>query len=190
VLLVLVFVLSSFLANIAAALIGGTVASAVFRKKVHVGYLAGIVAASNAAGSGSAVGDTTATMQWIAGASSLEVLHAYVAGIVALLIVAVVAAKQQHVYSPIVKDARVDQAVDWMRVAIAFRILVVAIMANVLLNLRFAALCELFPVLGVAVWTAMLLALPIRKPDWSVVPLATRRCFSAVVGGLWIDAAG
>ena len=48
VLLVLVFVLSSFLDNIAAALIGGTVARRVFQGKVHIGYLAAIVAASNA----------------------------------------------------------------------------------------------------------------------------------------------
>ena len=44
-LLVIVFVLSSFLDNIAAALIGGTMAAGVFRKKVHIGYLAAIVAA-------------------------------------------------------------------------------------------------------------------------------------------------
>src|SRR5262245_39136727 len=56
VLLVMIFVLSSFLDNIAAAIIGGTVAAAVFRKKVHIGYLAAIVAASNAGGSGSVVG--------------------------------------------------------------------------------------------------------------------------------------
>jgi hypothetical protein len=54
VLLLIVFVLSSFLDNIAAALIGGTMARHVF-KKVHIGYLAAIVAASNAGGSGSAV---------------------------------------------------------------------------------------------------------------------------------------
>jgi len=45
VLLVMIFVLSSFLDNIAAALIGGTVAATVFRHKVHIGYLAAIVAA-------------------------------------------------------------------------------------------------------------------------------------------------
>ena len=44
-LLVLVFVLSSFLDNIAAALIGGTVARHVFKGKVGIGYLAAIVAA-------------------------------------------------------------------------------------------------------------------------------------------------
>ena len=45
-LLVFVFVLSSFLDNIAAALIGGTIALVVFKKKVHIGYIAAIVAAS------------------------------------------------------------------------------------------------------------------------------------------------
>ena len=72
VLLVMIFVLSSFLDNIAAALIGGTIAGVVFRGKVHIGYLAAIVAASNAGGSGSVVGDTTTTMMWIDGVSPLR----------------------------------------------------------------------------------------------------------------------
>jgi len=75
-LLAIVFVLSSFLDNIAAALIGGTMARVVFRGKVHIGYLAAIVAASNAGGSGSVVGDTTTTMMWIDGVSPLVVLDA------------------------------------------------------------------------------------------------------------------
>jgi hypothetical protein len=49
VLLVIVAVISSFLDNIAAALIGGVMAREVFKGKVHIGYLAAIVAASNAA---------------------------------------------------------------------------------------------------------------------------------------------
>ena len=61
-LLAIVLVLSSFLDNIAAALIGGTIARHVFRGRVHIGYLAAIVAASNAGGAGSVVGDTTTTM--------------------------------------------------------------------------------------------------------------------------------
>src|SRR5689334_206074 len=44
VLLVLVFVLSAFLDNIAASMIGATVARAVFRGRVQVGFLAAIVA--------------------------------------------------------------------------------------------------------------------------------------------------
>ena len=42
-LLVIVFVVSGFLDNIAAAIIGGTVARHVFAGKVHIGYLAAIV---------------------------------------------------------------------------------------------------------------------------------------------------
>jgi len=45
-LLAIVFVLSAFLDNIAAALIGATMASGAFRGRVHVGYLVAIVAAA------------------------------------------------------------------------------------------------------------------------------------------------
>ncbi|HET8584251.1 MAG TPA: citrate transporter, partial [Casimicrobiaceae bacterium] len=86
VLLLMIFVLSSFLDNIAAALIGGTIAGVVFRGKVHIGYLAAIVAASNAGGSGSVVGDTTTTMMWIDGVSPLSVLEAYIAASIAMVI--------------------------------------------------------------------------------------------------------
>ena len=64
---------------------GGTIANVVFRGKVHIGYLAAIVAASNAGGSGSVVGDTTTTMMWIAGVKPLQVFEAYVAAVPALL---------------------------------------------------------------------------------------------------------
>src|SRR5882672_4269772 len=107
-LLLIVFVLSSFLDNIAAAVIGGTVASAVFRGKVHLGYLAAIVAASNAGGAGSVVGDTTTTMMWIAGVSPASVLHAYVAAASATLFFGVVAARQQQRYAPIAPDPAGD----------------------------------------------------------------------------------
>ena len=104
VLLVIVCVLSSFLDNIAAALIGGVMAREVFRGKVHIGYLAAIVAASNAGGAGSVVGDTTTTMMWIDGVSPLVVVEAYVAVAVAIFIFGIPAAMQQHRYSPIMKD--------------------------------------------------------------------------------------
>src|SRR5688500_9967513 len=59
VLLVMIFVLSSFLDNIAAALIGGAMAAVVFRRKVHIGYRAAIVAAPNAGGAGRSEGHNT-----------------------------------------------------------------------------------------------------------------------------------
>jgi Na+/H+ antiporter NhaD/arsenite permease-like protein len=169
-LLALVFVISAFLDNIAAALIGGTIASAVFRGKVHIGYLAGIVAASNAGGSGSVVGDTTTTMMWIAGVDPLDVLEAFVAAGVALCIFGVVAAKQQHAYSPIVKDPPPGIHVDWTRLGIVAFILAVAIVANVVANLKYPEVLDHFPVIGVAVWVAILATAPVRRPEWSLMP--------------------
>src|SRR6185312_10387759 len=147
VLLVLVFVLSSFLDNIAAALIGGTVARHVFQGKVHIGYLAAIVAASNAGGSGSVVGDTTTTMMWIAGVSPLAVVEAYVAAVVAMLIFAVPASMQQQRYSPIQKDASKALKIDPARVFIVAAILIAALAANIVANLKFPALLDTLPVL-------------------------------------------
>jgi Na+/H+ antiporter NhaD/arsenite permease-like protein len=169
-LLGIVFVLSSFLDNIAAALIGGAMAKAVFRNRVHIGYLAAIVAASNAGGAGSVVGDTTTTMMWIDGVSPVVVLDAYIAAFVALIVSGLVAARQQQAYAPIIKDAKVDHRVDWARVGIVAWILVAAIGANVLANLKFPRALDVFPVIGAAVWVAILLAAPLRQPDWKLLP--------------------
>jgi len=169
-LLFLVFVLSSFLDNIAAALIGGTVARHVFQGKVHIGYLAAIVAASNAGGSGSVVGDTTTTMMWIAGVSPLSVLEAYVAAIVAMLVFAVPASLQQQRYSPILKKPPSGLKIDPARVFIVAAILVAALAANVIANLKFPALLDTIPVIGLAVWAIILLTAGLRSPDWSVMP--------------------
>jgi len=169
-LLVIVFVLSAFLDNIAAALIGGAMAQVVFRGKVHVGYLAGIVAASNAGGAGSVVGDTTTTMMWIAGVNPLDVLHAYVAAAVALLACGIPAAIQQHRFSPIKKDAPRALTLDWTRVFVVVFILVSAIAANVIANLAFPDVLDRVPLLGATVWVALLLTAPLRKPDWSLLP--------------------
>ena len=169
-LLVIVAVISSFLDNIAAALIGGSIAQQVFRGKVHIGYLAAIVAASNAGGSGSVVGDTTTTMMWIDGVNPLSVLDAFVAAVVALVAFGVPAAMQQHRYSPIIKDAPAALRIEWARVFIVALILVAAIIANVVANVRHPEVLEQWPVIGLAVWTAILLAAPLRQPDWAVLP--------------------
>ena len=174
ILLVMVFVLSSFLDNIAAALIGGAMAHTVFRGKVHIGYLAAIVAASNAGGSGSVVGDTTTTMMWLDGVSPLAVFDAYVAAVVALVVCGIPAALQQHKHWPIMKDMPPGTHVDWARVAIVGFILVVAIIANVTLNLQAPQLADRIPVIGLAVWAAILVSIPLRKPDWSVIPGAVK----------------
>jgi Na+/H+ antiporter NhaD/arsenite permease-like protein len=173
-LLAMIFVLSSFLDNIAAAIIGGTIAGTVFRHKVHLGYLAAIVAASNAGGAGSVVGDTTTTMMWIDGVSPLNVLDAYIAAVVALFIFGIPASIQQHRHSPIVKDAKLEGRVDWPRVAIVAAILVAAIATNVTINLRFAEHADRFPFIGAAVWVALLLCALWRRPDWKLLPEALK----------------
>jgi len=170
VLLVMVFVLSSFLDNIAAAIIGGTVARHVFGGKVHIGYLAAIVAASNAGGSGSVVGDTTTTMMWVSGVSPLSVLEAYCAAIVALVLFSVPASLQQQRYSPITKHARKGLVIDWTRVFIVAAMLVVALVVNIATNLRFPELLGRVPVLGLSVWAVLVATAPLRRPDWSVLP--------------------
>ena len=170
VMLVMVFVLSSFLDNIAAALIGGAMAHQLFRGKVHIGYLAAIVAASNAGGSGSVVGDTTTTMLWISGVNPLQVFDAYVAAVVALVVCGIPASLQQHRYSPILKNSHAHTRVDWTRVGIVALILVLAIVTNVTVNVKFNALANSFPFIGVAVWVAIMISLPLRRPDWEVLP--------------------
>lgn len=169
-LLVLVFVLSGFLDNIAAAMIGGAIAHTVFQGRVHIGYLAAIVAASNAGGAGSVVGDTTTTMMWIAGISPTEVLEAYIASAVALFVFGIPASIQQQAYSPIQKDESANVHIDWTRVAVVGFILVAAVVVNVGVNTRFAHLADAFPFLGAAVWVAVLLTAPLRRPDWSLLP--------------------
>jgi Na+/H+ antiporter NhaD/arsenite permease-like protein len=174
VLLVMVFVISSFLDNIAAALIGGTVAAGVFHRRVHIGYLAAIVAASNAGGSGSVVGDTTTTMMWIDGVNPLDVVHAYVAAIPALLIFGVIAAKQQQKFAPIQKDAGAHAVIDWAYVLIVALILVGAMATNIVVNTHYPEFSDAFPFLGVAVWVVVLALAPLRKPEWSLLPDATK----------------
>lgn len=170
VLLVMVFVLSSFLDNIAAALIGGTVAQHVFRGRVHIGYLAAVVAASNAGGAGSVVGDTTTTMMWIDGVSPLSVLDAYVASGVALIVCGIPAALQQHAYAPITKHAPSGLKIDTARAAVVVVILAVAVGVNVIANLRYPDLLARLPLIGLAVWAALVATAPVRRPDWSVLP--------------------
>ena len=159
VLLVMVFILSGFLDNIAAALIGGTIALVVFNKKVHIGYLAAIVAASNAGGAGSVIGDTTTTMMWIDGVHFTEVLHAYIAAAAALIFFAWFASHQQHKMQPIIKSTNSStEKIKWGNLLTVLLILVGAITTNVLFDM---------PWLGV--WIAIFVGILFCKVPWKEV---------------------
>jgi Na+/H+ antiporter NhaD/arsenite permease-like protein len=155
VLLLFITILSSFLDNIAAAMIGGAIAMIVFKGKVHLGFLAAIIAASNAGGAGSVVGDTTTTLMWIDGVNPVDVMHAFVASFTALAIFGVVASIQQHRLQPIISDAATNIQVDWGRIFIVFMILACAIITNWTLD---------FPALGV--WIGILIGVTFRKTPW------------------------
>jgi Na+/H+ antiporter NhaD/arsenite permease-like protein len=174
ILLAMVWLLSSFLDNIAAALIGGAMAHQIFRGKVHIGYLAAIVAASNAGGAWSVVGDTTTTMMWISGVSPMQVLHASVAAATALFVFGIPAAIKQQRYSPILAHSHEHAHVDWVRIGIVGLILVLALVTNVTVNTKFTEQTDRFPFIGVAVWVAILVSAGMRRPDWEVLPRALR----------------
>ena len=174
VLLGLVFVVSSFLDNIAAALIGATVARQVFKDRVRVGYLAAIVAAANAGGAGSVIGDTTTTMMWIAGVSPLSVFHAYVAAVCALFISGIPASLAQQKYAPIVKDPPVGLRISFRHLGVVIVVLASAIAANVGAHLLDAHMLDKVPLIGLAVAAAIVLTTPVARPDWSILPGAAR----------------
>ncbi|MCK6541520.1 citrate transporter [bacterium] len=164
VLLCITFVLSSFLDNIAAAMIGGTIALTVFRGKVHIGFLAAIVAASNAGGAGSVLGDTTTTMMWIDGVSPWDVLHAYYGSIGAFAFFAIVASIQQNKLQTIIRaEGSENHSIDWGKILVVALILVGAIATNILLD---------FPALGV--WVAIFIGAFIRKTAWHEIPVALK----------------
>ncbi|MFN3938956.1 MAG: hypothetical protein ACK4IY_00125 [Chitinophagales bacterium] len=162
VLLCVIFIMSAFLDNIAAALIGGSIGLVIFRGNVHIGFLAAIVAASNAGGAGSVVGDTTTTMMWIDGISLHWVLPAYSGSVPALLFFGYFASKQQYKLQPIVKDElAVIKPIDYKKLLVCVLILIGAVITNILLD---------FPAAGV--WAAILIGSLFTHTPWKEIPTA------------------
>lgn len=162
VLLTLILVISSFLDNIAAAMIGGAIAMIVFNGKVHIGFLAAIVAASNAGGAGSVVGDTTTTLMWIDGVAPLDVTHAFIGSFVALLIFGYFASKQQDKYQTFIKPT-VDVKINYKHLSVMILILALAIVTNYTID---------FPAVGV--WIAILIGALYVKTPWGEIPKAVQ----------------
>lgn len=160
-LLLLIMILSSFLDNIAAAILGGTIAKVVFKNKLHIGYLAAIIAASNAGGAGSVVGDTTTTLMWIDGVPPLMITKAFIGSLVAFSIFGVAGSIQQHSYQPITTTTIDNPKIDWTRIFIVFMLLILTITTNYLFDL---------PAAGV--WIAILLSIFLRPVPWKELPNA------------------
>lgn len=161
-LLAIVFVMSAILDNIAAALIGASIAKSVFSGRVHIGFLAAIVAASNAGGAPSVIGDTTTTMLWLAGIPPQHLAPAVIASLVSFVVFGVVGAIQQDRFQPIRIADGATHRIEKRALFGAVLILIGAILANLLLDHR--------PAIGV--WIAILVAATFTKPHWKEIPRA------------------
>ena len=155
ILLLFVMILSAIFDNIAAAMIGGAIALIVFNKRVHIGYIVAIVAASNAGGAGSVIGDTTTTMMWIDGVSAINVSRAFIASFVAFMFFGWFASNQQHKYQYIRHKYKESHPIDWRKIIAIVTVLVGAIFGNILFNL---------PAAGV--WIALVIAFTYTKIPW------------------------
>ena len=169
VLLGIVFCLSIFLDNIAGAIIGGVVARHVFPQGITVGFQAAIVSAANAGGAGSVIGDTTTTMMWISGISAYELLPAFFGAIAAFAVFAPFAAIAQQKTSPLMRQDLSSHEVDWARAFVVAFVLMVIVGVNIVANTFFPEHEEFAPVLGLALWLALLATAFVRAPQWGVV---------------------
>jgi Na+/H+ antiporter NhaD/arsenite permease-like protein len=170
ILLGFVLVFSSFLDNIAAAMLGGTIAWVVYRGRVHIAYLASIIAASNAGGAGSVIGDTTTTLMWIEGIHPLELLPGYIGSAAAFAIFGYAGARIQAEYikkNGIPDESILDPAapagngesVSFRKLLVVVMIILGAIAANYFFN---------FPAIGI--WTIILLSIPFTRTPWEMIP--------------------
>lgn len=177
-LLALIFLLSIFLDNIAGAVIGGVVARHAYREKVSIGFLAAIVAAANAGGAGSVIGDTTTTMIWIAGISPLVVAPAFAGAIAAFMVFGVAGALQQHRHAPIQPHEGAPVVMHWTRLAIVAAMLLSLVATNIAVSGFMPELEHLLPALGLGLWLAIAATAIVRQPDWKVLgPTASGAVF-------------
>ena len=154
-LLAIVATVSTFLENIAAAMIGAVIARHMYRERVCLSFITAIVAASNAGGAGSVIGDTTTTMMWIAGVPAAAFLKAFIAAMTAVLFSGIVAARYQHAYHPPIDTVAKKVAIDGPRLFIVGLIVVGTIGANIAFD---------FPAVGL--WLGIFLGSLIRSTPW------------------------
>lgn len=175
-LLAIVFVLSAFLDNIAAAVLGGVMAKHVYKGRVSIGFLAAIVGSANAGGAGSVIGDTTTTLMWLKGISPWAVLPAFVAAIAAFAVIGPLGARCQDRFQPILDHDEPGHPLEWRRIWIVGIVLVVAVTTNVIANMLSEGE-ETAPWLGMALWAALLLTSLWAKPDWAQIRPGAKGAF-------------
>ncbi|MGQ0665637.1 MAG: citrate transporter [Nitrospiraceae bacterium] len=155
-LLAIVAVVSMFLDNIAGAIIGGVIARRMYKERVCLSFIVALVAASNAGGAGSVIGDTTTTMMWIAGVPAFAFLKAFIASVTAIVFSGIIAARNQHAYQPVFRTAGQKVELDVAQLFIVGIIVLGTIAANIAFD---------FPAAGL--WAGILIGAFLRKTPWA-----------------------
>lgn len=167
VLLMSIGFISTFLDNILAALIGAEIAKKIFNEKVHIGYVAAIVAAANAGGAFSVIGDTTTTMMWLAGVPWDHIIRAFIASAVAILFCGYFAArKQQHLQKIVSLESNVKPKIIYAHLYRVTLIIIGALVANRALD---------FPAIGV--WIVIIIDSFFFKYNWKNVNQSVKVSF-------------
>jgi Na+/H+ antiporter NhaD/arsenite permease-like protein len=120
-------------------------------------------------------------MMWISGVGALELLPAFIGAFAAFVVFAPFAAVAQQRQSPINRGGSSSRRVDWVRASTVFVILGVVVAANVIANAYFPDHEDFVPVLGVALWAAVLATAPLRAPEWRVLGEAAKGASFLVV---------
>jgi hypothetical protein len=173
-LLALTWLVSGVLDNIAAALVGATIAADLYDRRVHVGYLSAIVAAANAGGAGSVIGDTTTTMMWLDGVRPQDLLPGYIGSAAALMTFGIFASFQQAKYGPLAPRPEERRPVDGWRLGIVLVTLAFVVGTNVAVNVLAPAWAEKVPWVAIALWVALLGGGLVRAPGWRLAWPAAR----------------
>jgi len=173
-LLLMIWLLSGVLDNIAAAMIGATTAAALFARRVHLGYLAAIVGAANAGGAGSVVGDTTTTMIWLDGVSPLAMLPAYSGALTALVVFGAFASWQQQRHAPLRRHEGGAPPVELRHLAIVAVALVSMVSTNVISSGLGRGGEAPLPFLALALWLVLLIGGFVRPLNRALLPDAAR----------------
>ena len=169
-LLWIVAFISMFLDNIAGAMIGGVIAKRMYQEKVCLSFIVALVAASNAGGAGSVIGDTTTTMMWIAGVPATVFLKAFIGAATAISFSGIIASRKQDKFQPIVKSAGQIVKIDVARLCIVGLIVFGTIVANVSLD---------FPAIGL--WAGILIGAFIRPTQWFELRHALKGSFFLIL---------
>jgi hypothetical protein len=94
-------------------------------------------------------------------------LPAFIGALVAFAVFAPLAAIAQQSTSPMIQTGLGHPVIDWVRAGVVVFILAMLVSVNVVANSAFPQHEEIAPVLGLGLWTAILVSAPLRSPAWA-----------------------